>query len=350
MIDFKSSMLTIAKGTTLVLLSIVCIGLVWVVFSFVVSSDYRSSIVQTFKAFTGSKDPAEAVSGDVAKPGTADYADISQMQIDHLSVINWVFQCTKTERPNALSQFIKDMYPGYYFGPASGERTREGEIRYAVRIPDNSERALMQLSYALWSQRYSLRLKTQDAYLFWQVTTFITIALGMLTTILISLSSTALGQGEGRPQRAIRILAIVFPALGTASAAMIAFYGPQADWSQASRTLASLTQLAGKMSFGVWDLDCYEAPKPDPNADKEKNAENKEKAIKTTQAIKTALKEWTTQYIGIQTVPNPTSQTGTVGSSGIDASGVNPGKPGGGGTVAAPNAVVPTPSLPSAPR
>jgi hypothetical protein len=118
----------------------------------------------------------------------------------------------------------------------------------------------MTLSFQIWQQRYVQRLKTRSAYVFWQTTTFITIGLGMLTTILISLSSTTVGQGPGTPQQIIRVLAIVFPAVGTAAAAVIAFYGPQNEWSHSSRMLDSLTQLHDEMALGVWRLpDCSAA-------------------------------------------------------------------------------------------
>jgi hypothetical protein len=78
----------------------------------------------------------------------------------------------------------------------------------------------------------------------------------VITTFLVSVSSTKFGRGGGPPQRLIRVLAIIFPASGTATAAVISFYSPQAEWGQASRTLANDTQLHDEIALTVWKLTC----------------------------------------------------------------------------------------------
>src|SRR5262249_19667867 len=83
-----------------------------------------------------------------------------------------------------------------------------------------------------------------------------------------------------------------FPALGTAAAGIIAFYSPQADWSQASRTLASVTQLHGQMAVGVWKLKCIKT-------DGDENSK----------AATTQLDDWSKRYIDIQTVSTATGGT-----------------------------------------
>jgi hypothetical protein len=139
----------------------------------------------------------------------------------------------------------------------------------------------------------------------------------MITTILVSMSSTEFGRGDGRNQRLIRILAIVFPALGTAAAAVIAFYSPQAEWSQASRTLTSMTQLHGQIALGVWKLTCHQAN----NNDDAKQFTN-------------ALDDWSKRYHDIQTISNAISgATGSAGESGSGSGkqGSGSGKQGGAG-------------------
>jgi hypothetical protein len=179
------------------------------------------------------------------------------MQSDHLSVVSWVFKCTSTREPNNLPDYVKWMYPGWYFyAPLADPKT--SQVHYgSAREPENLERELVQLSFALWTQRYSLRLKAHDSFVLWQAFAITTIAIGMFTTILISLSATdVLNERSAGFRSTIRILAIVFPALGTACAAVTAFYGPQAEWTQASRELMGLTNLHEQMSVAVWDLDC----------------------------------------------------------------------------------------------
>jgi hypothetical protein len=119
----------------------------------------------------------------------------------------------------------------------------------------------------------------------------------------------------------IRILAIIFPALGTASAAVFAFYGPQAEWSQASRTLANVTQLHGQMALGVWKLKCIEAGHEDNDV----------------KLVIAALEEWSKRYLGIQTVSAATGTTNdtpagtTSGRGNATTSGTQDGATGGSG-------------------
>src|SRR5204863_4856557 len=99
-----------------------------------------------------------------------------------------------------------------------------------------------ELSKSLADLRFQSQERAGTAYSLWQYCTLLTIALGMVTTILVSLSSTEFGRGEAPVARAIRTLALLFPILGTATAAVVAFYNPQTSWTQANRTLASATQ------------------------------------------------------------------------------------------------------------
>jgi hypothetical protein len=316
MIDFTSWLLTIIKVTALTLVAFACLGLIWIVFSFAVSSDFRTGIMQKFFKPTELSATTDAgAAGDVLKVGTEDYVENQQMQADHMRILSWVFRCTSTERPDSLPDYIKDMYPGYYFRPDSQIRVREGEIRKAFRTPHNFERGIIELSFAIWWERYSLRLKARDAYSFWQLTALTTIALGMLTTIFITLSSTDLLQANTNLKSIVRMLAIVLPALGTAAAAVTAFYGPQADWGQASRTLGSITNLHDQMALGVWNLDCLGSDDP-------KKAETNEALIKT------ALDKWTSRYNESLTVPTSPNQPPT-GSNTSPDSGAS-GKQGGG--------------------
>ena len=87
----------------------------------------------------------------------------------------------------------------------------------------------------------------------------------------------------------MRILAIVFPAVGTAVAAAIAFYTPQTTWSQSSRKWADLSQLHSQISLGVWDVDC-KAPDYDKQLD-------------------TKIERWARNFADIQTFSSVGSPT-----------------------------------------
>jgi hypothetical protein len=120
-----------------------------------------------------------------------------------------------------------------------------------AREPDSTGRALLQLSGNISKERVQLRKQITEAYRVLQLATIMSIAIGMITTILVSLSSTdLLGTISAK---LVRILAIVFPALGTATAGVIAFYSPQATLSQSSQTLTGLTNLQREIAVELWN-------------------------------------------------------------------------------------------------
>jgi uncharacterized membrane protein YgcG len=145
-------------------------------------------------------------------------------------------------------------------------------------------------------------------YFFLQFAALISIAIGMITTILVSVSSTEFGRGDGTPQRLIRVFAIIFPALGTATAAVISFYSPQAEWGQTSRTLASETQLHDQMALTVWRLAC-------PTADTDDSAK----------PLTDNLENWSKRFIEIQTIPNSSGTSGGNQGSGSQGGGTEGG-------------------------
>jgi hypothetical protein len=183
-----------------------------------------------------------------------------------------------------------------YFGPSDSPEHKSKQL-------DQMGRAFIQLSKSLAEQRFSLISRVRSSYLFWEVTTLIAISIGMITTILVSVSSTEFGRGDGGSQRLIRILAIIFPAVGTAAAAINGFYSPQAEWGQASRTLASETQLHDQMALAVWRIKC---PKPGDDD--------------SAKPLMAFLEEWSKRYTDIQAISNSTATP-----SGAPGGGAPPG-------------------------
>jgi hypothetical protein len=229
------------------------------------------------------------------------------VESDVNSISGWVLDCTGVRRIEDFPEQVqRDFGIRFPFSPQSAKITR---------LPNHLERAILTLSQSVSAQRRALRARADSAFRFLEATSIITIILGMFTTILVALSSTEFGRGDGRIQRLIRILAIIFPALGTAAAALIAFYSPQAEWSQASRTLASLTQLHGQMAIGVWKLHCIS---PD---DEQYDAK-----------VASALDEWSRRYVDIQTVSTAAAASGAGAGGGQPPSGGGGGQaPSGGG-------------------
>jgi hypothetical protein len=117
--------------------------------------------------------------------------------------------------------------------------------------------SVVQLSNAMQNQRVELIRKANDSYLQLQYIQWLTILIGLVTTVVVSISTTELfGKVDTPLGKGLRFLAIFLPALGTAVAAVNAFYNPRDDWNKAANTLANLTQLHGQMSVGIWALDC----------------------------------------------------------------------------------------------
>ncbi len=239
---------------------------------------------------------------------------------DHYSIVRRILECTGTEsitKVKLLPYHIGEMYTEN--GRLLNDKIET--VPNGQRPPTSYERGYMELSRILANQRTLLSDRTKSAYNVWQVAALVTIGLGLITTVLVSLSTNELGQGQGVTQRTIRILAVIFPALGTAAAAVVAFYGPQAEWTQSSRTLVSLSQLHGQLALDLWKMKCV----PDPKGEVKPPAKILED--------KPLLEEMSKRYLEIQTVANA-SQAGAQNESAQpkkpDPSTKDPaGKPGG---------------------
>jgi hypothetical protein len=204
---------------------------------------------------------------------------------DHMTVVRWVQECIGLqpgERPpgpiNAYFEIpSRSMNSGY---------TERNILPPHIRPINSIEKAFLQLSGTLVEQRTSLNDVVTSSYFYWQLATILTIGIGMITTILVGVSSTEFGRGDGQQQRIIRLMAIVFPALGTASAAIIGFYSPQAQWGQSSRTLTSVSSLHSQISQAIWAAPCS-----GPNA-----------SAKDLGDLRALFSQWTKRYNDIQTV------------------------------------------------
>jgi hypothetical protein len=172
----------------------------------------------------------------------------------------------------------------YYLSETDTKKLPD-ELPTSKRQLFSEERSILVLNRSLSFGREYYRLQAQDLYVYLQLGTIVSIVVGMLTTIFVSISSTEFGRGEGRAQRWIRVVSIILPIIGTAVSGVMAFYAPAQSWNQASRTLASISQLHAQMAVGVGGLKCI-----DP-----KDKENVSKA-------QSMLNEWSKRYVDIQTV------------------------------------------------
>jgi len=170
----------------------------------------------------------------------------------------------------------------------------------SIRTTDNLEYRLLMVSLSIFNDRGQYWVLRRKNYRSLQVSTWLTIGIGLITTILVSLSSTEFGRGDAGAAPVLRILAIVFPALGTATAAIIAFYRFTDEMGRTSHTLASLRQLHGQMALEIWSL------RPAP-------------ADASVGLLEPKLQEWVKRYDDIQAVAEaaaPARGDQTAGPSG----------------------------------
>jgi hypothetical protein len=174
-----------------------------------------------------------------------------EAEIDFESVAGWAMECMGIESYENLPDQYQ-MLLSYYQPDINNVRMFPKDVKRLS--PD--QRAILALNRSISFEREKYRLRADGAESQLRWLTFIGIGMGMITTIVVSMSSTEFGRGAGRVQTLLRLLAISFPIIGTAVSGVIAFYSPQEKWNQARRTLASLTQLHAQMAVGVWNLKC----------------------------------------------------------------------------------------------
>jgi hypothetical protein len=211
---------------------------------------------------------------------------------NHLSVGYWLLDCKRAEDFDRFSTAgYRELFPPGVIAIASQEG-RHVDLSHQIIN-------LLHLSRSIAIECIDLKKQAQNFYYLWQIASLITILLGMITTILVTLGSTDFGKDN----RAIRILAIVFPALGTATAAVVAFYSPQLQLSQASHTLAGLSQLQNQIVTGVWNIKC------NPDSEKE---------------LSTKFLGWEKRYDEIEAVAAAAAESAQ--SGGTSGSGADTGK------------------------
>jgi hypothetical protein len=310
-LKFWWAILTILKATVLFLISIATVCVIVIVAYFAISPSYRESVLNQLGVdYYASKNLDPGRFSDRPSGEAYDTADVQTVLPDYNAVAHWVLNClgVNPERPGLAIRLV--------LVPDRERRSTSEEWPKDVRHFDSDEMLIIQLNKRLTDQRLNLVGKVRSSYFFWEIATLASIIIGMITTILVSLSSTEFGRGDGQRQRIIRVLAIIFPVLGTATAAIINFYGPQAEWGQASRTLASLTQLHGQMGLALWKL-----PPCSPTGIGDKTA------------LRSDIEDWSKRYVDIQTIASAsgTTPSGGGGPGGSAPSGGGPGASGGPG-------------------
>ena len=169
---------------------------------------------------------------------------------DHWHIALWFASClghtSIGELPDVL---VAQLTP---FGMA----TWSGAKISVDKPPAIQLREVSELSLNLYRDRIGGAAAVRAASKNYEIMQWIIILLGLITTIVVSLSSTEYGKGEERLAKSLRLVAITLPALGTMVAAANAFYAPSQKALQATRTLASLGQLHSQIALEVWATGC----------------------------------------------------------------------------------------------
>jgi hypothetical protein len=177
---------------------------------------------------------------------------------DHDAVATWILQSLgspeSAQIPTSVTQVL---YP--FLAPYGGFD------KPPISVPPAYVR-IGQLSKAILRKRIAIDDRLSKAYTLAQVGALTSILIGLVTTVLVALSSSEVGKQQTRAALTIRIGALVFPALGTAAAAIIAFYDPSGTLARQSQVAAGLQQLHAQMSNAVWSLTPVAKPE-DPIPD-----------------------------------------------------------------------------------
>ena len=99
----------------------------------------------------------------------------------------------KANRRSVLPEDVGELLDlgDFYISPYGQTPYSDGS-----RPPQREERAILQLSKTIGVRRIQLAERVSSAYRFWQVSSLVSISLGMLTTIVVSMSTTDFGRGD----------------------------------------------------------------------------------------------------------------------------------------------------------
>lgn len=173
-------------------------------------------------------------------------------EINHEAIVGWIVKCTSNllalpdARLRIESEYGRD---ADHYGTTPSNTSTQATV-----LPVS--RDLYFLTGSIIRGRADNATAAANAYSSLQLSTWSLIGIGLITTVLVSLGATDFGKGETRTARTIRVFAIIFPALGTAAAAVSAFYAPRESLSRASQALASYRQVHDQMASEIGAIKC----------------------------------------------------------------------------------------------
>lgn len=115
---------------------------------------------------------------------------------------------------------------------------------------------IQELGRALYWERQAAAGRIEESYATLQLLTWASVLIGLITTVLVGLRGSTLAEGNGFWARCITVFAIAFPAIGTAVAAVAAFYSPREELARSSQQLAGLRQVHAQIAMEVRAIPC----------------------------------------------------------------------------------------------
>ena len=182
-------------------------------------------------------------------------SEFSAASSDHWTIAIWFASCQGAATPYDLPNVIAAQLTPF------GQDDWSGSEDQVKALPTPQQRQVAQLSLNLYRERIAGAGSVASSETHAAIMQWVIILLGLLTTIVVSLSSTEYGKGEERVAKNLRLTAIMLPAIGTAVAAVNAFYSPSQKAVQAERTLSSLGQLHNQIASESWGIACIADPK-----------------------------------------------------------------------------------------
>jgi hypothetical protein len=206
-------------------------------------------------------------------------SEIRSSRIEHSAIINAILRCHHISDVNGISKL---QLKAIQYSAVDATDGTDGDNRNvggmspvgtAASVAPNTELSntdlsLSYLSRALMVERANTARSMNSAYnamIIWQA---IVISAGAVATIIVSISSRAVGiQADSSAKRFISVAAVIASAFATAVASMSTFVGAQGAYATDLKTLASLRQMHAEIATlvpsGYDDKYCSQPPDQD---------------------------------------------------------------------------------------
>lgn len=279
----------------------------------------QPSLERTTKGQTA-KSPSSKRAIDLSEINSAAFHEWHLATADHELIATAVAACSKIYDLGRQPQYIREELrldilpdgrrytrpPDKPSSPSAKDTALPNPKEPAELVMSNYMRAAIYLSDSITRSRIESATTANTNYtsMFWFQLAIV--ALGAVTTILISIKSIVpSGNAASRASLLIGIFAIVFSSIGTATSALNAFYGPRESYLKSERSLAALRQLHSDIAVHIASATDPQDPQKCPKL----NPLNKDDLFAKQ------IQDWTTKLGSIVN----TTDSGSASPSGASA-------------------------------